>query len=286
MKLHRILLTALATFGFFSVNAADDGCNQSTREPNASVKKYNLQSHKNYQFDIWRLDCDSSMQIIVKIYPKNGKTRAVTNWIYDAMYLYQDGKRVSSWDMWDGERLVTNEDPIFVANVWEYDSPSYDFEMKRTFEVKIDKAGSVLLSGNTKASGQTSGMSGVTGTWYDPAYTGSGFNVVEAMNGLFVYFYGYKAGGDGQAQWLVSEVGPKSVVKGQAITLKVYAAKEGNGANFMTKPASGSGVSEWGKLTLTFNSCSAGTMVLNGNDGQITHNVVKLANVKNLKCSE
>ncbi len=35
-------------------------------------------------------------------------------------------------------------------------------------------------------------LKGLSGTWYDPAYDGSGFNVVQSPNGFFMYFYGYK----------------------------------------------------------------------------------------------
>lgn len=157
MKIGGLLLSAvIALMATFNVSAMDDGCNQTMREPNNSVKKYNLQTEKdyNYQLDIWRLNCDDSMQILVKIYPKKGKTRAVTSY-YDYMYIYQGGKQVSYWDMWDGKRLVTNEEPLFVQGIWRYNDTQFDFEMKQTVEAKVNNAGSVLLSGVTTIGGNS-----------------------------------------------------------------------------------------------------------------------------------
>lgn len=129
-------------------------------------------------------------------------------------------------------------------------------------------------------------ISNISGTWYDPAYSGSGFNISEADNGLVATFYGYKADADGQAQWLLSNTGPTEITKGESFTLELYQPTVGNGANFTTKPNSGSGISAWGTVTLTFNSCSTGTAVLNGADGNVTHNLVKLSNVKGATCTE
>ncbi len=130
-------------------------------------------------------------------------------------------------------------------------------------------------------------LSSVSGTWYDPAYNGMGFNVVQAQNGLFVYFYGYKKETDGQTQWLLSGVGPNLIHKGQKIILPMYAGFPGNGGRFDTKPtASDSGVKPWGNAELMFNSCSSGVIKLIGADGTVTHNVVKLVGINGLVCAE
>lgn len=142
------------------------------------------------------------------------------------------------------------------------------------------------LSAQSGSTTTSSVIKGLTGAWYDPSYNGSGYSVIEAPNGLVIYFYGYKGNADGQAQWLASDVGPVDVTKGQAIQLPIYSGTVGNGGSFTSKPNVGSGISEWGTATVTFNSCNAGTIVLNGQDGQITHNIIKLANVQNLTCTE
>ncbi len=127
----------------------------------------------------------------------------------------------------------------------------------------------------------------LTGTWYDPAYTGSGFNVIGTTSGFVMYFYGYKGNANGKTLWLLSDVGDKNIVKGKTYTLPVYSGYSGNGGSFTQKPTAGnSGVKEWGKATFTFNSCNQGVITLAGNDGTITHNVQRLTNIAALQCSE
>lgn len=289
MKIKSLMLGCAFVVGSIcQANAADDGCNQTVREPNSTVKKYNLQSSSNYnyQLDIWRLQCDDSMQVLVKVYPKAGKTRAVTSSYYgDYMYIYQNGKQVTSWDMWDGKRLVTHEEPLFVQGIWRYNDTRFDFEMKRTVEAKVNNAGSVLLSGETTMT-TGKGLSNVSGTWYDPTYDGSGFNVSEIGSGLVVTFYGYKSNASGQAQWLLSSTGPGNVNKGEKIILELYQPTVGNGANFTTKPNTAASLSKWGSATLTFNSCNTGVITMDGKDGKVTHNIIRISGVKGVTCTE
>lgn len=131
-------------------------------------------------------------------------------------------------------------------------------------------------------------LSTVSGTWYDPTYSGSGFNMVQFSHGLFAYFYGYKGNNNGEAQWLLTQSAiPSPVEKGKSYTVNMVAGFEGNGATFTTKPATAnSGTQSWGSMTLTFNSCDSGVVVLNGKDGQLTHNIIKLGSIKGLTCTE
>ncbi|PID65272.1 MAG: hypothetical protein CR977_01515, partial [Gammaproteobacteria bacterium] len=133
----------------------------------------------------------------------------------------------------------------------------------------------------------TTTLSTVTGTWYDENYDGSGFNMVEAPNGLFVYYYGYKGSGDGEAQWLLSKVMPGTIEKGKTYGVDMVSGFVGNGGSFMLKPITpNSGTENWGTLELTFDGCHAGTATLTGKDGQVTHQIKKLANVVGLNCQE
>lgn len=129
-------------------------------------------------------------------------------------------------------------------------------------------------------------ISNVSGLWYDPTYNGSGFNIVQTAQGILFYFYGYKSNADGQTQWLASAVGPTTVNKGKSYSIKVYTGFTGNGANFSQKPSSPPGLEQWGTADIRFDSCTGGTITLNGKDGNITHNIVRLANSVETSCTE
>lgn len=103
--------------------------------------------------------------------------------------------------------------------------------------------------GLQSATAQTT-LSAVSGTWYDPAYNGSGFNMAEFPNGLFAYFYGYKGRANGQAQWLLTASGiPTPIEKGKAYTVDMVSGFVGNNGSFTTKPSTeNSGTKAWGVM--------------------------------------
>lgn len=144
----------------------------------------------------------------------------------------------------------------------------------------------VLCGLQTAVSAST--LSNVSGTWYDPAYDGSGFNISDFSSGLYVYFYGYKGNKNGEAQWLIVESGvPTPIEKGKTYIVKLVSGFVGNGGTLTTKPTTkASGTREWGEMQLTFNSCTSGTAILKGKDGTLTHNIVKLASIVGLDCKE
>jgi hypothetical protein len=68
----------------------------------------------------------------------------------------------------------------------------------------------------------------VTGAWYDPAHTGSGFNMLmTAESGLSVFYYGWDS--NGNRLWLVSEVSPSptQIVPGTSFTLSMMQTNSG-----------------------------------------------------------
>ncbi len=138
---------------------------------------------------------------------------------------------------------------------------------------------------------QTS-LSNTSGFWYDPAFDGSGFNMAELPSGLFIYFYGYKGtstnNDSGEAQWLLTAEGiPTPVVVGQTYEIDMRTGFIGNGGSFTMPPSTdNSGTEIWGILSLTFDSCESGVATLTGNDGQVTHELVKLAQLSGLSCQE
>lgn len=111
----------------------------------------------------------------------------------------------------------------------------------------------------------------LTGLWYDPAYSGSGFNILASGAGLLVTYYGWDA--NGGRLWLISETGPQTITLGTTITLSMI---RGNGGTF---PHPARNPTTWGTLSLKFTSCSAATATLNGTDGQQNQNLVLLAGV-------
>lgn len=131
-------------------------------------------------------------------------------------------------------------------------------------------------------------LSSVNGAWYDPDYNGSGFNMVQTANGLQVYFYGYKAGADGEALWLASFLGPKTIQKGETFTLEMTSGFIGNGGSLTSKPNTpNSGLTLWGTADITFDSCSSGEIILTNTDGDsVTHDIILLAGAEGLNCEQ
>jgi parallel beta-helix repeat protein len=125
------------------------------------------------------------------------------------------------------------------------------------------------------------GTSSVTGAWYDPVYTGSGFNMVMTAQGLLSYYYGWDK--NGHRLWLVADTGPKQIAAGTSATLNMI---ETNGGTFLAPakpgaPPNGTN-STWGTLQLNFSSCKNATATLTGNDGTVTLNMVMLVGVLNM----
>jgi len=118
----------------------------------------------------------------------------------------------------------------------------------------------------------------LTGLWYDPKYSGSGFNIVESTAGLIVTYYGWDK--SGQRLWLTSAIGPSQIALGQSITLNLTQTVNGT---FVT-PASPSTAAPWGTITLTFTGCTSATATLTGADGGMTESLTLLVGLSGLGC--
>jgi len=125
-------------------------------------------------------------------------------------------------------------------------------------------------STNTDTAGSIVNSS-YSGFWYDPAFTGSGFNMINAGAGLLIAYYGWDAAG--QRMWLTSDIGPATITNNQAITLKMSYTTGGTFNKPMNNHA------DWGTLTLIFQSCHAATAVLSGPDGTQNLKLTQLASV-------
>jgi hypothetical protein len=121
---------------------------------------------------------------------------------------------------------------------------------------------------NTDPAGSLSTAS-FAGLWYEPQYTGTGFNILPSSVGLLVTYYGVDA--NGKPLWLISDIGPKSITIGSAITLNMSYSSSGNFQAPIRNPIA------WGQLTLTFTSCTAASATLSGTDGTLTESLSLLA---------
>jgi len=109
----------------------------------------------------------------------------------------------------------------------------------------------------------------VTGTWYDPAVSGSGFTFQMSGYGLLVTYYGWDAAGN--RLWLTSDIGPSSLIPGDPITLNMSYTTGGTFSNPHNN------VVPWGTLVLNFKSCRVATATLSGKDGTAKLNLLSLA---------
>lgn len=131
-------------------------------------------------------------------------------------------------------------------------------------------------------------LTSVNGLWFDPAYNGSGFNVVQTTSGFLMYFYGYKDGGDGETLWLVSSIGPEIIRIDETFSVNLVTGFIGNGGSLTSKPiTANSGIAEWGVAEITFHSCTNGTIKLIKTDGNtVTHEITPIIGIEGLSCNE
>ena len=99
----------------------------------------------------------------------------------------------------------------------------------------------------------------MSGQWYDPVYSGSGFGFQMLESGLLVTYFGWDA--TGNRLWLVSEIGPKVLEWNTPVVVNMYSTVGG----VFNNPQHN--VVQWGSLTLNFSTCEAATGSLVGKDG-------------------
>lgn len=126
-------------------------------------------------------------------------------------------------------------------------------------------------------------VSDPSGSWYDPAYNGAGFVVVQTPVGNLVQFYGYMR--RGERLWLLSNIINETWVLGKSKTFTMYYGAPGNAATFDLAPTQPPGVAEWGTVTIQFDSCNGGKATLVGVDGTKTFNLQKITGLANIHCT-
>ena len=137
-----------------------------------------------------------------------------------------------------------------------------------------------------QAGNSTNTISSVNGSWYDPDYSGSGFNMVQTPVGYLMYFYGYKEDSNGEALWLISSIGPQTITKDETFTVDMLSGFQGNGGSLTTKPNTpNSGTTHWGTADVTFNDCRNGVVKLTkDNNTSVTHTIKLLAGIDGVDC--
>ena len=116
--------------------------------------------------------------------------------------------------------------------------------------------------------------SAISGLWYDPAYTGSGFNFQLSYQGLLVTYYGWDAAGN--RLWLTSDIGPSSLAVDGPVVLNMTYTTGGVFGNPQHNLA------QWGQLIVKFSSCQAARITLSGKDGMLNSSPVLLAGIVGL----
>jgi hypothetical protein len=116
----------------------------------------------------------------------------------------------------------------------------------------------------------------VSGFWYDPALTGSGFNFAQIRGETHIYYYGYTK--SGQRLWLISD-GGRVLHRNEKQTYRMMEIKDGT----FEKPTLN--LKNWGTLDLTMTDCDTGSADLSGEDGAKQFSLTLLGKVDGTSCT-
>jgi hypothetical protein len=118
---------------------------------------------------------------------------------------------------------------------------------------------------------------GFNGLFYDPNNSGHGLDVNNHEQALIIYYYGHSE--TGQRLWLISENYYEDIVFNQAITLSMLEIVNGTFGNPVFDPT------VWGELTIEFADCDTGHAMLDGVDGNISFDFVRLTGLQEVDCN-
>jgi hypothetical protein len=131
-----------------------------------------------------------------------------------------------------------------------------------------------VAAGSLVTATSTPNGSSVSGFWYDPVYSGSGFNFGFSSNGLLGTYFGWDA--QGNRLWLTTDIGPRLLTLGVPI---VFNMTYTTGGSFGMPQHN---VAQWGSLVVNFSSCRAATASLSGVDGIQNFSLVQLSGIVGL----
>lgn len=118
-----------------------------------------------------------------------------------------------------------------------------------------------------------------SGLWYDPTLDGEGYQIFDTPAGWIVYYYGYTP--DQERLWLVSDVTDiGEPVISQSYPLQM---KQGIPGTFAS-PSPSEELVHWGSLNVNFDSCNAGTFVLESATQLKIAEVIKIIGVDGVEC--
>ncbi len=124
----------------------------------------------------------------------------------------------------------------------------------------------------------------LSGSWYNVATSGQGFNL-ELVNDrrFLLYFYGY--GNSGEHLWLYGDYDPpgRTFGYGQPVDVPMYFVTGGNFSNFNAANISSR---VWGTARISFQSCQRATVELSGEAGTQVLVLDKLLTPMGLSCSQ
>ncbi|QIL70661.1 hypothetical protein G7048_09995 [Diaphorobacter sp. HDW4B] len=128
-------------------------------------------------------------------------------------------------------------------------------------------------AGRTTASSNELSWRSLSGLWYDPAYTSTGFNILGADNGLIFTYYGRNAAG---AQlWMISMDALGGAIQANTeYTIQLGMTTAGTFAAPVYQ------MERWGQISVKFSSCTNATATLTGKDGTQVLNLKRLSGVK------
>ena len=159
--------------------------------------------------------------------------------------------------------LMTNNNPVPGFQTFQF-SP-----LTMTF------LNDVIGYGNTEAES----LLGLTGSWFDPASDGRGFNIQFINDTQFIiYFYGFL---DNQERFWLIGVYSGGVAYGSAMEISML---ESDGGVFNNYDPNDVAVTPWGTLTITFTDCDTALATLSGPEGEVVFNLTRLAGVEGLSC--
>ncbi|MHC4782669.1 MAG: WD40 repeat domain-containing protein [Planctomycetota bacterium] len=118
---------------------------------------------------------------------------------------------------------------------------------------------------------------GFNGLFSDPYNSGHGLDVNNHEQALIIYYYGHSE--TGQRLWLISENYYEDIVFNQALTLRMLEIVNGTFGNPIFDPT------VWGELTIEFADCDTGHAILDGLDGYISFDFVRLTGLQDVDCN-
>lgn len=260
-------------------------CNTATVPTTPSGEKWTIDmSNGTYGYYgmgvFWRYSCGGKNILVMTATPTND--RYLSTCPESQIKFIQNGVEYTptAGAITGGTNCIFSKDPHTMILY------SSKVDIDQSFDVFYKNTGGAIGSFNAPAvSNSGSGIiSNVSGIWWDSAYNGLGFNFAHTANSLFITHFGYAK--DGQVLWLASKDAPNEIVKGRSYTFEMTRGTPGNGASFGEKPDVDNGQSKWGTMTLVLNSCTTGTLTLDGQDGKKQYNITSLAGLRGVTCTE